>query len=90
MDNMTLVEKIALLASIGLPLWNIPLIINICKRKSSEDLSTSWLLGVWVCSLLMLPNGLVSDDIVLKTFSIVNITLFSGVVIVAFKYRKKK
>ena len=87
---MTWFEKIGLVASIALPLWNIPLIINICKRRSSADLSTSWLAGVWVCSLLMLPNGLMSHDIVLKSFSIVNITLFSGVVIVAFKYRQKK
>ncbi len=90
MEQMSLVEKIGIIGSVGLPLWNIPLIINICKRRSSADLSTSWLVGVWVCSLLMLPNGLASTDIVLKSFSIVNITLFSGVVIVAFKFRQKK
>ena len=85
-----MIEKIGVLGSVGLPLWNIPLIINIHKRRSSADLSVSWLVGVWVCSLLMLPNGLTSHDLVLKIFSIVNITLFSGVVIVAFKYRKKE
>ncbi len=90
MEHMTLIEKIGIAGSIGLPLWNIPLIINICRRRSSADLSASWLIGVWVCSLLMLPNGLLSKDVVLKVFSIVNITLFSGVVIVAFKYRQKK
>lgn len=90
MEHMSFIEKIGVLGSVGLPLWNIPLIINICKRRSSADLSTGWLLGVWVCSLLMLPNGITSQDMVLKLFSIVNITLFSGVVIVAFKYRQKK
>ena len=87
---MTLIEQIGLAASVALPLWNIPLMIRIHQRKSSSDLSASWLWGVWVCSLLMLPKGLMSTDIVLKAFSVVNITLFTGVMIVAFKYREKK
>ena len=86
---MTFLEHIGLAASIALPLWNIPLILNIVRRKSSADLSLAWVMGVWVCSLLMLPSGIMSRDIVLKMFSIVNITLFTGVVIVAFKYRSK-
>ena len=81
-------ETVGLIASICLPLWNIPLILNIVKRKSSADLSLMWVLGVWVCSLLMLPSGIMSKDIVLKAFSIVNITLFTGVTIAAIKYRK--
>ncbi len=86
---MTLVEQVGMIASIALPLWNIPLMINMVRRKSSADLSWVWLVGVWVCSFLMLPSGIASKEIVLKMFSIVNITLFTGVVVVAFKYRKK-
>ena len=85
---MTVFDQIGLAASVCLPLWNIPLIINIARRKSSADLSMAWVWGVWVCSLLMLPSGIMSDNMVLKTFSIVNIILFTGVVIVAVKYRK--
>ena len=81
-------QKMGLIASICLPLWNIPLIRKILKRKSSKDLSLTWVVGVWVCSLLIVPSGLLSEDIILKTFSVVNMTLFTGVVIVAFKYRK--
>ena len=86
---MTLIEQIGLVASVSLPLWNIPLIRNIIKRKSSADISLMWVLGVWGCSLFMLPAGIISEDIVLKMFSIVNIVLFTGVVIVVLKYRKK-
>ena len=85
---MTFVEKMGLAASVSLPLWNIPLIIKIVKRRSSADISLSWVMGVWVCSLLMLPSGLLSKDIVLKTFSVVNILFFTGVMIAAVKYRK--
>ena len=85
---MTFVEQMGLAASVSLPLWNIPLIIKIVKRRSSADISLSWVMGVWVCSLLMLPSGLLSKDIVLKTFSVVNILFFTGVMIVAVKYRK--
>ena len=85
---MTMIEKIGLAASVCLPLWNIPLIIKILKRRSSADISMSWVMGVWSCSLLMLPSGLMSKDIVLKAFSVVNILFFTGVMIAAFKYRK--
>jgi hypothetical protein len=71
-----------------MPLWNIPLIVKILLRKSSNDLSRSWMLGVWVCMLLMLPWAFISPDVVLKVFSVVNFVLFSGVVIVGFKYHK--
>ena len=85
---MTLIEQMGLAASVSLPLWNIPLIIKIVKRRSSADISMSWVMGVWACSLLMLPSGLLSKDIVLKTFSVVNILFFTGVMIAAVKYRK--
>lgn len=85
---MSLFQKIGLIASICLPLWNIPLIRKILKRKSSKDLSLTWVVGVWVCSLLIVPSGFLSGDIILKTFSVVNIILFTGVLIVALKYRK--
>ncbi len=85
---MTLVEQVGLAASVALPLWNIPLIIKIVKRRSSADISMTWVLGVWVCSLLMAPSGFVSKDIVWRTFNIVNIVLFSGVAFAALKYRK--
>ena len=38
-------ETIALAASVVMPLWNIPLIVKIVQRKSSDDLSRSWMLG---------------------------------------------
>ncbi len=85
---MTLVEQVGLVASVGLPLWNIPLILRIVKRRSSADLSMTWVVGVWVCSLLIVPSGFMSKDIVWRSFSIVNLVLFTGVVIAAFKYRK--
>lgn len=80
-------EKIGLVASVVLPLWNIPLIIRIRKRQSSKDLSLSWTLGVWVCFLLMLPAGLMSQDVVFKTFSVMNMAMFSAVVVTVLRYR---
>jgi uncharacterized protein with PQ loop repeat len=42
---MMIVERIGLVASIMMPLWNIPLIVKIVRRRSSSDISMSWLLG---------------------------------------------
>ncbi len=83
---MGYVESLALIASVVMPLWNIPLIVKILQRKSSEDLSRSWMLGVWICMLLMLPWAAMTKDMVLKVFSFVNFVLFSGVVVVGLKY----
>lgn len=86
---MNWIEIIGLLASVALPLWNIPLIIKIAQRRSSSDISLTWVLGVWVCSILMAPAGFMSPDITWRAFTIINVTLFTGVVIAVFKYRKK-
>ena len=67
-----MIDKIALVASIILPLWNIPLILRIIKRRSSEDISVFWAVGVWICLLGILPSGLKSDFLVWKAFAIGN------------------
>ena len=84
----TMVEKIGLIAGIILPLWNIPLIYRIEKRRSSKDISLFWVFGVWACMVLMLPSGLASADPVYKTYSIVNIIFFSLVVIEVARFRR--
>ncbi len=81
-------ETVGMLAAILLPLWNIPLIVRIQRRKSSQDVSPSWALGVWACLLLMLPAGLGSPDAVFRTFTVANLVLFSFVVLQVFRYRR--
>ena len=79
-----------LLASVALPFFNIPLILRIYKRKSSEDLSLVWLFGVFSCLVLMTPSGLISPDFVFQVFAILNATMYAGVVGVALYYIKKR
>ena len=81
-------EKIALVASVVLPLWNIPFIVRIIQRRSSEDISLSWALGVWTCFLLMFPSGLKSSDVVWRTFNIMNFILFSFVTFTILYFRR--
>ena len=81
-------ETVSMIAAILLPLWNIPLITHMEKRKSSQDVSLWWTFGVWVCFLLMLPAGLASPDAVFKVFSAFNIVMFTAVVIQVMRYRK--
>jgi uncharacterized protein with PQ loop repeat len=87
---MSIIEQIGLVASVVMPLWNIPLIIKIVKRKSSADISLSWVMGIWICALLMAPSGFTSKDIVWRCFNIVNLVLFTGVVVAVLRYRKGK
>ena len=85
-----LIKTVGLVASVILPFWNIPLIVRIIRRKSSEDVSLYWVCGVWICFLFMFPSGLTSEDIVWKTFNIVNFILFTGVMITVLIFRKRK
>ena len=83
-----MIQTIALVGAVMLPLWNIPLIIRIIKRKSSQDISISWVLGVWGCLVLMAPSGFTSADIVWKVFNTMNLLLFSAVMVTVLLYRK--
>ncbi|MDD5132559.1 MAG: hypothetical protein PHH44_07875 [bacterium] len=83
-----MIKTLGLISAIILPLWNIPLIIRIIKRRSSKDISLLWALGVWFCLLGMFPAGLLSTDIVWKTFNIINLVLFTVVTIYVIIYHK--
>ena len=82
-----MIETIGLIAAIILPFWNIPLILRIQRRRSSDDISVLWAVGVFVCLLLMLPSGLISADRVFRVFTMTNIVLFGAVVVQVIRYR---
>lgn len=82
-------QMTALVGGIVLPLFNIPLIMKIVKRRSSSDLSMSWAIGVWVCIVLMTPQALRSTDVSFRIYGIVNIIFFSAVVFFVLKYRSR-
>lgn len=82
-----MIEKIGLVAGILLPLWNIPLMVHIERRRSSKDVSLWWTFGVWICYLAMLPAALVSTDIIFRVFMIVSCVLATLVVVQVMRFR---
>jgi len=88
--NQQTIEWIGTAAAVLLPFFNIPLILKIIQRKSSQDISMVWVLGVWICLLLMFPSGIASSDFIFRIFNIINIVFFTAVVVVTVLYRKKK
>ncbi len=84
------IEIVGLVAGVTLPLFNIPLILRILKRKSAEDFSISWAVGVWVCILLMTPQALRSQDLAFRAYGIVNIIFFSAVAFLVLKYHGRR
>ena len=83
-----MITILGVLAAIVLPLFNISLMLRIRRRKSSNDISIVWAIGVFSCVLLMLPSAILSKDLVFKLFEVMNVILFSGVVYHVLKYRK--
>lgn len=86
---MDWIQWMGIVSSIALPLFNIPLIIKLIKKKNSGDLSLTWALGVWICIVLMTPQALVSKDFAFKAFGIMNIIFFTIVAFFVVKYRPK-
>jgi len=82
-----LVQAVGMVSAVVLPFWNIPLIWRIQRRRSADDLSPAWALGIWVCLIGMLPSGLASPDGVFKVFTVVNLVFFSAVVFQVLRFR---
>ena len=83
------IQKIGLIAGVVLPLFNIPLIVRLWRRKRAEDLSVTWAVGVWVCIVLMTPQALRSTDVAFRAYGIVNILFFTVVAFQIVWYRRK-
>ncbi|MBV9079780.1 MAG: hypothetical protein JO102_01535 [Elusimicrobia bacterium] len=81
-------KAVGLVAGAAMPLFNIPLILRIIRRRSCGDLSLGWLWGVWGCIVLMFPSAATSRDVVLRAFGWSNLVLFSGVVAVVCYVRR--
>jgi hypothetical protein len=89
-----MIKTLGMISAVAMPFFDIPLIIRIVRRKSSEDISLVWTVGIYVCILGMLPSSLISSDPILVAFGIVNALLFTAVVVTVFYYhpsfKKKK
>jgi hypothetical protein len=81
------IERIGIISCVALPLFNIPLILRLLRRKSSKDFSLSWALGVWVCIIFMTPQSLRSTDAAFRVFGVFNVIFFSAVTFLIVKYR---
>jgi uncharacterized protein with PQ loop repeat len=79
-------QMLGMLSGVLMPFFNIPLILRIIKRRSSEDISLAWVIGVWACVVGMVPASIVSSDVVLYIFGIVNVIFFSGVLFVVLYF----
>jgi len=89
-----MIQTLGMVSAVAMPFFDIPLIWRVMQRKSSADISLIWTFGIWICILGMLPSSWVSPDPILKVFEIVNVLLFTLVVVAVVWYhpavRKRK
>jgi len=81
-----MIQTLGMASAVAMPFFDIPLIWRIIKRKSSEDISLIWTFGIWVCILGMFPSSWISPDPILKVFEVVNVVLFTAVVVAVVWY----
>ena len=74
-----MIQILGMVSGILMPLFNLPLMLRIIRRRSSQDISLVWVVGVWFCVIGLLPSSLQSPDPILFAFGVVNALLFSGV-----------
>ena len=84
-----LARNLGFAGALLMPLCNIPLIVRIIKRRSSNDISLPWVFGVEICVLLMVPSSLGSADPVLRLFGVTNAFFFSIVTFVVWHYHNR-
>ena len=82
------IQKIGTVAAVVMPIFNIPMILHLVKTKSSKEISLTWILGVWVCIVLMTPQALKSQDVAFRAFGTVNLVFFSVLAFLVLKYRR--
>ena len=75
-------------AAVILPLWDIPLMVRVVQRKSSQDISMVWAVGLWISSVFMAPSAFISGDKLAIGFNTMNVIMLTGVLIVVIKYRE--
>ena len=85
-----ILKTIGFWAGVMLPLWDIPLIVHVIKRKSSQDISLIWAVGIWITSVMMAPSAFMKNDVLAIGFNIMNVLMLTGVMVVTIKYRKGK
>jgi hypothetical protein len=61
-EEKSMIQTVGMISGIIMPFFNIPLIIRIIRRRSSEDISLVWVVGAWICVMGMLPQSLQSPD----------------------------
>jgi len=81
-----MIKTLGMVSAVAMPFFDIPLIVRVVRRKSSQDISLVWTFGIWACIVGMLPASLVSADPILKAFGIVNVVLFTAVVVAVVMY----
>jgi uncharacterized protein with PQ loop repeat len=74
-----MIQTLGMVSGILMPFFNLPLMLRIIRRRSSQDISLVWVVGVWFCVMGLLPSSLQSPDPILFAFGVVNALLFSGV-----------
>src|SRR4051812_17006668 len=82
-------EWLGVIGAVAMPLFNVPLVLHIRRRGSSDDISLWWVWGVWSCIVLMFPSSLQTTNHVLRAFGLTNLIMFSCVVVVVMAYRKR-
>ena len=78
MTGTQFIQGLGMISAVAMPLFDIPLMMRVVRRKSSEDISLVWLLGIEFCILGMFPASLLSPDIILRVFGAVNVVLFTA------------
>ena len=86
LSGMGWVKALGMASAVLMPFFDIPLMARVIRRRSSEDISLVWVVGIEACILGMLPSSVISVDPILRVFGVVNAVLFSAAFLAVLWY----
>lgn len=81
-----MLETIGVILLTLIPIFNIPLFLNMGKRKHECDVKIVWSTGIWLCSGLVMVASLISENIAFQVIAVAAFIIFTFVTLYNVSY----
>ncbi len=84
------IKDLGTASSMVVPLFHIPLILKLYKKKSSQEWSVISVCGFWISTLGIQPWAMMTSDKALTILNSLSLLFISVEVVLVLRYRMKR
>lgn len=81
-------KELGYICSMIVPVFHIPLIMKLVRKKSSQEWSLLSVIGFWIATLGIQPWALMTDDRALTILNTLSLMFISVELVLVIKYRR--